>query len=69
MYPAAVMDLFSRKIVGWAMRDHMRVELISALTMAIRRPGAGLIHHSGRGVQYASHEYRAALQPPTIPHR
>jgi putative transposase len=64
LYLAAVMDLCSRKIVGWAMRDHMRVELVSsALTMAIRqqRPDAGLIHHSDRGVQYASHEYRAAL--------
>jgi putative transposase len=64
LYLAAVMDLFSRKIVGWAMHDHMRVELVSsALTMAVRqqRPGTGLIHHSDRGVQYASHEYRAAL--------
>jgi putative transposase len=54
LYLAAVMDLFSRKIVGWAMRDHMRVELVSsALTMAVRqqRPGTGLIHHSDRGVQ------------------
>src|SRR5881227_3876542 len=59
------MDLFSRKmIVGWAMRDHMRVELVSsALTMAIQqqRPEAGLIHHSDRGVQYASYDYRAVL--------
>ncbi len=58
------MDLFSRKIVGWAMRDHMQVELASAaLTMAIQqqRPQAGLIHHSDRGVQYASHAYRHAL--------
>jgi len=58
------MDLFSRKIVGWAMRDHMQVELASsALTMAIRqqRPQAGLIHHSDRGVQYASQDYRAVL--------
>jgi putative transposase len=64
LYLAAVMDLFSRKIVGWAMRDHMQVELASsALTMAIQqqRPQAGLIHHSDRGVQYASHGYRAAL--------
>jgi transposase InsO family protein len=64
LYLAAVMDLFSRKIVGWAMRDHMQVELTSsALTMAVRqqRPGAGLIHHSDRGVQYASREYRGAL--------
>ena len=58
------MDLFSRKIVGWAMRDHMQVELASAaLTMAIRqqRPQDGLIHHSDRGVQYASRAYRDAL--------
>lgn len=58
------MDLFSRKIVGWAMRDHMQVELVSsALTMAIRqqRPEPGLIHHSDRGVQYASQDYRAVL--------
>jgi putative transposase len=64
LYLAAVMDLFSRKIVGWAMRDHMQVELASAaLTMAIQqqRPEAGLIHHSDRGVQYASHAYRDAL--------
>jgi putative transposase len=64
LYLAAIMDLFSRKIVGWAMRDHMRVELVSsALTMAIQqqRPEAGLIHHSDRGVQYASHDYRAVL--------
>ena len=54
LYLAAVMDLFSRKIVGWAMRDHMQVELASAaLMMAIQqqRPQAGLIHHSDRGVQ------------------
>src|SRR5215470_5123180 len=64
LYLAAVMDLFSRKIVGWCMRDHMQVGLVSsALTMAIRqqRPEAGLIHHSDRGVQYASQDYRAVL--------
>lgn len=64
LYLAAVMDLFSRKIVGWAMRDHMQVELASAaLTMAVnqQRPPAGLIHHSDRGVQYASRPYRNAL--------
>jgi len=64
LYLAAVMDLFSRKIVGWAMRDHMRVELASAaLTMAVQqqRPQAGLIHHSDRGVQYASYAYRDTL--------
>ena len=64
LYLSTVMDLYSRKIVGWAMRDHLRAELpLAALRMAIsaQRPGIGLIHHSDRGVQYASHEYRAAL--------
>ena len=65
LYLAAVMDLYSRKIVGWAMRDHLRAELpLAALTMALQRqrPAAGLIQHSDRGVQYASEEYRGALQ-------
>ena len=51
LYLAVVLDLFTRKIVGWAMRDHMRAELtIAALTMAIQRqkPPPGLIHHSDR---------------------
>jgi putative transposase len=64
LYLSTVMDLYSRRIVGWAMRDHLRTELpLTALRMAIsaQRPGAGLIHHSDRGVQYASHDYRAAL--------
>jgi len=54
LYLAVVLDLFSRKVVGWAMRDHLRQELaIAALTMAIQRqrPGRGLIHHSDRGSQ------------------
>lgn len=54
LYLAAVMDFFSRKIVGWAMRHHIQVELASAaLTMAIRqhRPGARLIHHSDLDVR------------------
>ena len=49
LYLAVILDLFSRKVVGWAMRDHMRQELtIAALTMAIQRqrPTPGLIHHS-----------------------
>jgi putative transposase len=65
LYLAAVMDLYSRKIVGWAMQDHMRAELpLTALRTAIsaQRPGAGLIHHSDRGVQYASAEYRHLVQ-------
>jgi transposase InsO family protein len=54
LYLATVMDLYSRKIVGWAMADHLRAELpLAALAMAIatQRPGAGLVHHSDRGVQ------------------
>jgi len=64
LYLATVMDLYSRRIVGWAMDDHLRTELpLAALNMAIstRRPGANLIHHSDRGVQYASADYRTAL--------
>ena len=65
LYLASVMDLYSRKIVGWAMADHLRTDLpLAALAMAIsvQRPGAGLIHHSDRGVQYASAEYRKMMQ-------
>ncbi len=52
VYLAVVLDVFSRRIVGWAMADHMRTELVTdALAMAIhqRRPDAGVIHHSDRG--------------------
>jgi transposase InsO family protein len=65
LYLAAVMDLYSRKIVGWAMQDHMAAELpLTALRMAIsaQKPDTGLIHHSDRGVQYASGDYRSALR-------
>ena len=65
LYLAAVMDLCSRRIAGWAMEDHLRAELpLMALRMAIsaQRPGAGLIHHSDRGVQYASADYRKVMQ-------
>ncbi|MET4606900.1 transposase InsO family protein [Bradyrhizobium sp. JR4.1] len=54
LYLATVMDLYSRKIVGWAMADHLRADLpLTALRMAIstQQPGAGLIHHSDRGAQ------------------
>ena len=54
LYLAAVLDLATRKVVGWAMRDHMRTELtLAALIMAAQRqrPGPGLIHHSDRGSQ------------------
>jgi putative transposase len=65
LYLAAILDLYTRRIVGWAMADHLRADLpLEALRMAIsaQRPGAGLIHHSDRGVQYASAEYRELLQ-------
>ena len=64
LYLAAVMDLYSRKIVGWAMAPNMPAELAcSALQMAItqRKPSPGLIVHSDRGSQYASDPYRALL--------
>lgn len=57
LYLAAVQDAYSRRIVGWAMADHMRAELVvDALQMAVkrRRPPAGLIHHSDQGSQYVS---------------
>jgi transposase InsO family protein len=65
LYLAVVMDLYSRKIVGWTLARNMKVELVkSALMMAIgrRKPGNGLVHHSDRGVQYACDEYRRLLQ-------
>ena len=65
LYLATVLDLYSRKIVGWAMCDHLRTDQpLAALRMAIsaKRPAAGLIHHSDRGVQYASAEYRKVIQ-------
>src|SRR6202051_1376871 len=65
LYLATVMVLYSRKIVGWAMADHLRAELpLAALAMAIatQRPGGGLIHHSDPGVQYGSAEYPKNMQ-------
>lgn len=65
LYLAGVIDLCSRRIVGWSMADHMKTELVSdALAMAIahRQPGQGLVHHSDRGVQYASEDYQYLLQ-------
>jgi len=64
LYLAVVMDLYSRRIVGWQMDSTMKASLVcDALTMAIwqRRPPAGLIVHSDRGVQYASRQYRQLL--------
>ena len=64
LYVAAIVDLFSRRVVGWAMQERMdRSLVLAALAMAVkqRRPDAGLIHHSDRGSQYASDDYRTAL--------
>lgn len=64
MYLAVVIDAFSRRVVGYAVDDHMRAELpIAALDMATRkrRPRAGLVHHSDRGSQYNSEAYKEAL--------
>lgn len=60
LYLAIVLDLATRKVVGWAMRDHMRTELtLAALMMAVQRqrPAPGLICHSDRGAQYAAEPY------------
>jgi putative transposase len=65
LFLAAVLDLCSRKIVGWSMAEHLRSELcMDALQMAIasRRPDAGLLHHSDRGMQYASESYMDMLE-------
>ncbi|HEY1560848.1 MAG TPA: IS3 family transposase [Caulobacteraceae bacterium] len=72
VYLAVILDAFSRKVVGWAMEDHLRASLaIAALEMALggREVNAGgLVHHSDRGVQYACGDYiqrleAAAIQP------
>ena len=64
LYLAAILDLFSRRVVGWATSDRIDRKLtLDALDSALRsrRPVAGLLHHSDRGSQYASDEYRHAL--------
>lgn len=69
LYLAVVMDLHSRKIVGWSMNTHMRTDLVlDALNMAIqdRKPLEGLLFHSDRGVQYASDAYRKRLKQAKI---
>ncbi len=65
LYLAVVIDLYSRKVVGWSMGTRMKAQLVcDALTMAMwqRKPKAGLIVHSDQGVQYASHQYRRILR-------
>lgn len=64
LYLAVVLDVFSRRVVGWSVADHMRADLVcQALRQAVgnRKPDAGLIHHSDRGVQYASGGYQNLL--------
>jgi putative transposase len=65
LYVAGVLDLYSRQIVGLAMADHLRTELVeTALEMALqqRQPPMGLVHHSDRGSQYTAHAYRERLR-------
>jgi putative transposase len=65
LYLAVVLDAYSRKVVGWAMAEHLRTELVlDALTMALhqRRPAAGLVHHSDHGCQYTSLAFGQRLQ-------
>ena len=64
LYLATVLDLFSRRVVGWAMSAHCDTTLVhNALHMALsqRQPQAALLHHSDRGSQYAAHDYQALL--------
>jgi putative transposase len=64
VYLAAVMDLFSRRIVGWSLGHSMHALLVKEAlqqALALRRPAAGLLHHSDRGVQYASSAFQALL--------
>lgn len=64
LYLAAVLDLFSRQVIGWAMAPRREDDLVlAALRMALaqRRPQAGLLHHSDRGSQYTSRDYQALL--------
>jgi putative transposase len=65
VYLAVVLDAFSRRVIGWALGRRLEAKLaIAALRMAIdqRKPAAGLVHHSDRGVQYASTGYTGLLQ-------
>jgi putative transposase len=65
LYLAGVVDLYSRRVVGWCMKETLQADLcVEALEMALarRRPGAGLLHHSDRGCQYASGAYQDKLE-------
>jgi putative transposase len=65
LYLAVIIDLYSRKVVGWALDSHLKMSLVlEALRMAYwrRKPAKGLIHHSDRGSQYAAHDYQQQLK-------
>jgi len=65
LYLAVLIDLYSRRVVGWAMSERIDTTLATAalnMALAQRKPGRGLIHHTDRGCQYASHEYRRMLR-------
>ena len=65
VYLAVLLDAFSRRCIGWALQRSLEAALaLEALRMALRqrRPKAGLVHHSDRGVQYASYDYTTELQ-------
>ena len=65
VYLAVLLDAFSRRVIGWALGRTLDAELaVSALRMALeeRKPSPGLVHHSDRGVQYASHDYTDLLK-------
>jgi transposase InsO family protein len=65
VYLAVILDAFSRRVIGWALDRTLQAELaIAALQMALRRraPAPGLVHHSDRGIQYASKDYTGLLQ-------
>jgi transposase InsO family protein len=65
LYLAIVLDLFNREVIGWSLKPRMTADLVTdALTMAWfrRRPQGGVLHHSDRGSQYASHAYQGKLK-------
>jgi putative transposase len=65
LYLAFILDVYSRKVVGWSMATHLRTELVvDALEMALwrRQPGAGLIHHTDRGAQYTALSFGKKLE-------
>jgi putative transposase len=65
LYLAAILDLFSRMVVGWAMaatEDEHLVELALRMALATRRPPTGLLHHSDRGSEFTSERYQALLR-------